>query len=134
MEDHVLKQKEQDRIDYVKHMLFGQKRTFKNFIDNNSNQLRKVTSNRKRDLLEQIEAKEKEIHSYVNNSNINNIKYRNYNEKALVLLKPTTSIQALKKSTERSNRHMSMSLGPHNNHKSGTGKIKPNVGYYLSNT
>ena len=92
MEDHVLQQKEQDRVDYVKHMLFGKRRTFKNFIDNNSNQLRKVTAKKKIDLLDQIEAKEKEIHAYVSNANTNNIKYRNYNEKALVLLKPTTSI------------------------------------------
>ena len=79
-------------MDYVKHMLFGKRRTFKNFIDNNSNQLRKVTAKKKIALLDQIEQKEKEIHAYVNNSNINDIQYRNYNEKALVLLKPTTSI------------------------------------------
>ena len=37
MADHIEKQAEEDRLAYVKHMLFGQKRTFRNFIDNNSN-------------------------------------------------------------------------------------------------
>ena len=37
MADHIEKQAEEDRLAYVKHMLFCQKRTFRNFIDNNSN-------------------------------------------------------------------------------------------------
>ena len=52
MDDHILKQKEQDRVDYVKHMLFGKRRTFKNYIDNNSNQLRKITAKKKVELLD----------------------------------------------------------------------------------
>jgi hypothetical protein len=34
---HIERQQERDRLEFVKHMLFGRKRTFKNFIDNNSN-------------------------------------------------------------------------------------------------
>jgi hypothetical protein len=58
--------------------------------------LRKITNFRKIQLMNEIEGKEREIHDYVRTANMNNIQYRNYNEKALVLLKPTTSINALK--------------------------------------
>jgi len=41
MADYVENQREQDRVDYIKHLLFGKNRTFKNFINTNSNILKK---------------------------------------------------------------------------------------------
>jgi len=48
----------------VKHLLFAKKRTFKNFIDNNSNLLRKETQNHKILVNDVIEAKERLLHNY----------------------------------------------------------------------
>ena len=136
--DHIEKQREQDRIDYVKHLLFGRKRTFKNHIDNNSNQLRKLEAHKKIKLMSQMEAKENEIHDYLQTATMDKIQYRNYNEKALLLLKPTTSINGLVKATRsmkpRQAKTTTMSLGTHNNTREGEGKFKSNVGFYLSNT
>ena len=57
------------------------------------------------------------------------------------MIKPTTSVNALRETTNAllskpksaHSRVTSMSLGVHNNTKSGA-KPKPNVGFYVSNT
>lgn len=48
-------------------MLFAKKRTFKNFIDNNSNLLRKQKAILKRDVNQKIENEELKLHNYSNN-------------------------------------------------------------------
>lgn len=62
--DYAENQREQDRVDYVKHLLFAKKRTFKNFIDNNSNLLRKETQNKKIMISGVMEDKERKLHDY----------------------------------------------------------------------
>jgi len=57
----------------VKHLLFGRRRTFKNYIDNNSNQLRKLENQKKIQIMTEMENTEKELHDYIRTANINNI-------------------------------------------------------------
>ena len=98
-------------------MIFGQRRTFKNFINTNTNLLRRTHQNEKMMLIDEYEARERQIHT------------NNYIQGGF-----TTGTLTPKASGPLRFKTMTMGLGPSNNHKSGDRFIKSNVGFYVSNT
>ena len=59
--------KEIDRAEFIQALLFSKKRTFRNFIDNNSNLLRKTVQHNKREVNDRLDAAERKLHNYTNN-------------------------------------------------------------------
>jgi hypothetical protein len=93
---------EEDRAQFIQQLLFSKKRTFRNFIDNNSNLLRKNVQHQRREVTEKFDAEERRLFSY--NSNqldvLNNVK-------------GAMHVQKLNKKRELAAKHrpLSMSLG-----------------------
>ena len=127
--DFVDELQEQDRAEFIQHLLFAKKRTFKNFIDNNSNLLRKQRQTLKSDVNKEVENLELRLHNYSNN------------QMDILQRKPgamNVAANLKKKEAYSKHRPLSMSLGLQNNTIStNTDTImKPNtrVGFYVSNT
>ena len=62
MSDYVEQQREADRLNYIKQILFGKPRTFKNYVDTNSNQLRSEAMSKRISLINAIADREEELH------------------------------------------------------------------------
>ena len=62
--NHIEEKREQDRSNLIHQWLYGQPRTFKNFMDTNSNQLRRQYQQKKLAYLNAFEEKERELSNF----------------------------------------------------------------------
>ena len=96
---HIESQKEKDRIEHLNQRFTkGNPRIFRNFIDTNSNLLRKQIQSRKMERMKMAEETEKEIQDSVKSGSG---QFRNYNPGALKLLRPTLTINKLLSETNK---------------------------------